>query len=166
MKKLLDKVKVALLVVPALVLGFAFFAPTTSVFAAAGDSCTGQDSADKTFNGIYDTDGTTCVNCDISSGLNGAMGCTKTANDQAGANTSPLFGNGSIVNTVINVMLFIVGILCVIMIIYSGIRYVISRGQDTEVKNAKNTLLYAIVGLIIAMIAYALVNWVFTSIGK
>ena len=70
------------------------------------------------------------------------------------------------INTVINVMLFIVGILSVIMIIFSGIRYVISNGNANQVKSAKDTLMYSIVGLFIAIIAYALVNWVFTTIGN
>jgi len=71
-----------------------------------------------------------------------------------------LFGNGGTITTVINIMLFVIGIACVIMIIYGGIRYTISRGNPDDVKNAKNTILYAIVGLVIAIIAYAIVNWV------
>ncbi len=68
------------------------------------------------------------------------------------------------VKTVINVMLFIIGILSVIMIIYGGIRYVISTGDATKVTNAKNTIIYAVVGLVIAIMAYAIVNWVLKSV--
>ena len=68
------------------------------------------------------------------------------------------------IHTVINVMLFIVGILAVIMIIYGGIRYIISRGKSEEVTGAKNTIMYSVVGLVIAIIAFALVQWVFTSL--
>lgn len=74
-----------------------------------------------------------------------------------------LFGDGGIFTTVINVMLFLIGALSVIMLIYGGIRYTISRGDSGEVNNAKNTILYAIVGLIVAILAYAIVNWVVTS---
>ena len=101
--------------------------------------------------------------CDINGGLNGAIDPNCAAGN--GQQTGSLFGSGGIITNVINIMLFIVGILCVIMIIYSGIRYVTSRGDPKEVEGAKNTLMYAIVGLIIAIVAFALVNWVFTSIG-
>jgi len=70
----------------------------------------------------------------------------------------------SIIHTVINVMLFIVGILSVIMIIFGGIRYVTSAGNKTQVDNAKNTIIYAVVGLVVAIVAFALVQWVFTSL--
>lgn len=62
--------------------------------------------------------------------------------------------------TVINTMLFIVGMLAVIMIIFSGIRYVTSAGNSTQVTNAKNTIIYSVIGLVIAIFAYAIVNWV------
>ncbi|MDO4271389.1 MAG: hypothetical protein Q4C83_00155 [Candidatus Saccharibacteria bacterium] len=73
---------------------------------------------------------------------------------------SSLFGDKGIVNTVINTMLFITGILSVIMIIYAGIRYVTAHGDKSQVTSAQNTLLYAIVGLVVSIVAYALVNWV------
>ena len=74
---------------------------------------------------------------------------------------STLLGkDNSIVNTIINTMLFIVGLLSVVMIIFAGIRYVTAHGDKNQVESAKNTLIYAIVGLIIAIVAYALVSWV------
>lgn len=65
-----------------------------------------------------------------------------------------------IIITVVNVLLYIVGILSVIMIIIGGIMYAISAGDSGTVTRAKNTLLYAIVGLAVAFFAYAIVNWV------
>ena len=75
-----------------------------------------------------------------------------------------LFGAGGVVSTVTNVLLFVVGALSVIMIIVGGLRYVISGGNSTSVTAAKNTILYAIVGLIIAFLAYAAVNFVLLNI--
>ncbi len=66
-----------------------------------------------------------------------------------------------LIGVVVNTLLFIVGTLAVIMIIVSGIFYVISSGDAGKVAKAKNTLMYSIVGLIIAFVAFALVNWVF-----
>ena len=95
------------------------------------------------------------VSADDPGGLQGALEQT-----QSDDMPTELFGEGSIVTTVINTMLFIVGILSVIMIIYAGIRYVTAHGDSKQVGDAKNTLIYAIVGLIISIVAYALVNWV------
>ncbi len=77
---------------------------------------------------------------------------------------SVLLGDGGAVTTVVNTMLFIVGFLSVIMLIWGGLRYIISGGNATAVTAAKNTILYAIVGLIIAIFAYAIVNFVIGSL--
>lgn len=61
---------------------------------------------------------------------------------------------------VINTMLFIVGILAVVMIIFSGIRYVMSAGNAQRVTQAKNILIYSVTGLIVALLAFAIVNFV------
>jgi len=71
-----------------------------------------------------------------------------------------LFGDAGIITSITNTMLFIVGALSVIMIIIGGIRYAISGGNSASVTAAKNTILYAIVGLIIAFLAFAAVNFV------
>lgn len=66
-----------------------------------------------------------------------------------------------IITTIINVMLFIAAALAVIMIIYGGIRYITAHGDEKQVKVAKDTIVYSVVGLIIAIIAYALVTFIF-----
>lgn len=66
----------------------------------------------------------------------------------------------SLIKTLINTLLFVVGALAVIMIIVSGILYVTSTGDAGRVAKAKNTLMYSIVGLVVAFLAYAIVNWV------
>lgn len=67
--------------------------------------------------------------------------------------------NGLIRN-VINILLFIVGAAAVIMIIIGGLRYVTSGGDSSNVTAAKNTILYAVVGLVVASLAFAIVNFV------
>ena len=59
-----------------------------------------------------------------------------------------------------NIFLFAVGALSVIMLIWGGIRYTTSAGDSNKVTAAKNTVLYAIVGLVVAILAYAIVNMV------
>ena len=72
-------------------------------------------------------------------------------------------GEDGAITTIVNVLLFVIGALAVIMLIYGGIRYVTSGGNQESVRAAKNTILYAVVGLVVAIFAYALVNWVFVA---
>jgi len=74
-----------------------------------------------------------------------------------------LFGDDGIFKTITNVLLFIIGAISVIMLIIGGIRYVVSGGDSGAVTSAKNTILYAIVGIVVAILAYALVNFVVGS---
>lgn len=68
-----------------------------------------------------------------------------------------------VITTIINVMLFIAGALAVIMIIYGGIRYITAHGDEKQVKVAKDTIVYSVTGLIIAILAYALVTFIFNT---
>jgi hypothetical protein len=68
------------------------------------------------------------------------------------------------IKDIINVLLYIIGVLSVIMIIYGGFRYVTSGGDSGGVSNAKNTILYAIIGLVVAALAYAIINFVLKDI--
>ena len=64
------------------------------------------------------------------------------------------------VKTITDVLLFIVGAVAVIMIIIGGIRYSTSGGDAGSIKGAKDTILYAVIGLVVAILAYAIVNFV------
>ncbi len=74
-----------------------------------------------------------------------------------------LFGASGIFSTITNILLFVVGAISVIMIIIGGLRYVTSGGNTTNVTAAKNTILYAVVGVVISLFAYAMVNFVLSS---
>lgn len=101
-----------------------------------------------------------------------AANCTDTGNGQGltlqnGADCSrgagqqeDLFGQQGVFKTITDVMLFLIGAISVIMLIIGGIRYVISGGESSAVQSAKNTILYAIVGVVVAILAYAVVNFV------
>ena len=56
-----------------------------------------------------------------------------------------------------------VGILSVIMLIWGGILYTTSSGDSNKVTTAKNTIMYAVIGLVVAIFAYAIVNFVLTT---
>ena len=71
-----------------------------------------------------------------------------------------------LVKNVVNGILYFVGILSVVMLIWGGILYTTSAGDSNKVTTAKNTIMYAVIGLVIAIFAYAIVNFVLiTSTG-
>jgi hypothetical protein len=74
-----------------------------------------------------------------------------------------LFGDTGVFSKISSVLLFIVGAIAVIMIVIGGLRYVVSGGDASQVQAAKNTILYALVGIIVAILAYAAVNFVVNS---
>ena len=69
-----------------------------------------------------------------------------------------------VVKIIINVIIGIVGLIAVVMIIVGGISFTTSQGDSGKVTKAKNTVLYGIVGLVVAILAFAIVNFVLTSI--
>ncbi len=80
-----------------------------------------------------------------------------------GTRTNLFGGTNSLFQVVTNVLLFLIGAISVIMLIIGGFRYVLSGGDSTQVTNAKNTILYAVIGIIVALLAYAIVNFVVSS---
>jgi len=62
--------------------------------------------------------------------------------------------------TIISILLFVLGMVSVVIIVIGGIRYATSNGNATQIKEAKDTVLYAVIGLIVAILAYAIVNFV------
>lgn len=68
------------------------------------------------------------------------------------------------IRTIINVLLIFASLVAVIMIIYGGVRYMISRGDEDEAAAAKNTILYAVIGLIVIGLSAAIVNFVIGAI--
>ena len=88
----------------------------------------------------------------VSDGIN-----TATTSEMKGKSID---GDKGLIKTVVNVLLWAVGILSVIMIIFSGFRYITSAGDASKTKSAQSTLTYSVVGLIVAIMAYAIVNMV------
>ena len=75
-----------------------------------------------------------------------------------------LFGDGGIFNTIANVLIFLVGAIAVLFLIIGGLRYVVSGGDAKNVEAAKNTILYAIIGIVVAILAFAAVKFVINSL--
>lgn len=94
-------------------------------------------------------------------GIQAGADCAK----PAGAAESLFGGENGIFNRITTALLFLVGAISVIMLIIGGIRYVVSAGDQNAVTGAKNTILYAIVGIIVSFLAFAAVQFVTTQIG-
>lgn len=77
---------------------------------------------------------------------------------------SDLFGNAGVFKQVTNTILYIVGIIAVVMLIVGGIKYLLSGGDSKKVTDAKNTVLYAIIGLVVCFLSFAIVNFVISSL--
>lgn len=66
--------------------------------------------------------------------------------------------------TVINVIVGAIGFVAVVMIVIGGISFATSQGDSGKVAKARNTILYGVVGLVVALLAFAIVNFVLGSI--
>lgn len=66
----------------------------------------------------------------------------------------------SMVRVIISTLLIVLGMVSVIVIVIGGIRYATSNGDSSAIKGAKDTILYAVVGLVVAIMSYAIVNFV------
>lgn len=66
----------------------------------------------------------------------------------------------SIAETIVNVFTWIVGVVAVIMIIYGGFRYITSGGDSGKVSGAKNAIIFALVGLVIVILAQIIIRFV------
>lgn len=134
MKNIIKRTLQGLLIVPFLALGLNAVVPAVNVSALDAADCNGDVTI-----------------------VNGAN-CSKGAGQQ-----DQLTGSTGAFTLVTNVLLFIIGAVSVIMLIIGGIRYTVSGGDSGAVTSAKNTILYAIVGIVVALLAYALVNFVVGS---
>ena len=90
--------------------------------------------------------------------------CAKAASLAANPDGCDSRNLNSVVQTIVNTIIFAVGIIAVIMVIMGGIQYSTSQGDPGKVKKAKDTILYGIIGLAVAILAFAIVNFVLTSI--
>jgi type IV secretory pathway VirB2 component (pilin) len=66
-------------------------------------------------------------------------------------------------HNIFNVVLGLAGAVAVAFIVFGGIKYMLSQGEANEVKKSKDTILYAIIGLVVVIVSFMLINYV---IGK
>lgn len=142
MKKIIQHMISSLAMLGMLLLGGAAFVPATAVAQAPTPAPTApapNPSVAEVCKGVALTGG----NCDPEPAGTGVSG---------------------IIKTVINLLSLIVGVVAVIMIVIGGLKYVISSGDSGNVTSAKNTILFALVGLVIVALAQVLVRFVLTRV--
>jgi cytochrome bd-type quinol oxidase subunit 2 len=72
---------------------------------------------------------------------------------------------GKLLTQIINWALGLVGLIAVIMLIYGGFRYLTAAGNDESVSKAKNTIMYALIGIVIIILSYAIVSTITRALG-
>ncbi len=137
MKTTIKKSLQSLLLVPLLALGASVVVPVIQPAAVYAQNCT--------------TPG------DIRDGIDCARG---------EGQDKPLFATNGIFQTIVNTLLFIIGAVAVIMLVYGGFKYVISGGDSSAVTSAKNTILYAVVGIVVALLSWAVLDFVLNQLGQ
>ena len=70
----------------------------------------------------------------------------------------------TLLTTVINIFSLIVGVVAVIMIIIGGLKYITSGGESTNITGAKNTILYAVIGLVVVALSQFIVKFVLAKV--
>lgn len=95
-----------------------------------------------------------------------SAGCPCALNSSSAAcqDLSKQDGLSNILKNATNIVLFIAGALAVIMIIYGSIRFMTAHGNEKQVESARLIVTYSVIGLIIALLAYALVNFVLSNL--
>lgn len=110
--------------------------------------------------------GATLVPATTYAACKSAADCIQDGVDKAGGGGSSTADPKEIIQTIVHVLLFLIGAIAVIMIIIGGFRYVISQGDSGNVTSAKNTIMYAVIGLIVAIFAWAIVDFVIDNLAK
>ena len=70
----------------------------------------------------------------------------------------------AIIGNLIGTILSIIGVIFFILMVYAGFKWMTARGNEEGVKEAQKTIIAAIIGLVVVLSAYAITNFVFTSV--
>lgn len=143
---MIQKIKTSLLIIATMLLTFGAPTVVMSGVASAANAPAANCS----------NDSTSAINAGTNAAFSGDTCNTSTTQNNSNS-------IAQIARNAVNVLSLIVGIVAVIMIVYGGFRYITSGGDSGAVGNAKNTLIYAIVGLIIVALAQVIVHFVLNA---
>lgn len=141
-----------LICLPLLTLLISFANVAGVVSAAPLDGCNDQDP------------GTACnVLGDPCAGITDSTLCDEANKTQTAADNG-IFGVNGILNKATNLLIIVIGIAGVIMIIVGGIKYTLSSGDPKNINSAKDLIIYAIVGMVIAVAAKGIIAFVINKL--
>ncbi len=91
-------------------------------------------------------------------------GSSSSVCQQKGVTQNPLFGASGVITKVAQILVIIAGVASVFMIMIGGFKYMTSAGDSAKISSAKDTILYAIIGLIVTVFAQSIVTYVLTRL--
>jgi Type IV secretion system pilin len=86
--------------------------------------------------------------------------CSSVNNRTDTQTNNPITGSGGILSKAVNILAFLTGVASIIIIIIAGIKYITSTGDPGKVSSAKDTILYAVVGLVVSVTARAIILFI------
>lgn len=102
---------------------------------------------------------------DVLNGVNcSSAAVSKSAVCQDKTSTDPVSGKNGLLLKIVRIIAIAAGAAAVIMIIIAGFQYLLSAGDATKATNARNALLYAVVGLLVIVLAQSIISFVITKI--
>lgn len=92
--------------------------------------------------------------CKVADSVKAAAGCNASTNDKL----------PNVVQGILNAIIAVAGVIAVVFVVKGGVDYITSAGDAGKLKKAKDTILYAVIGLVICALAFAIVNFVIIQI--
>ena len=78
--------------------------------------------------------------------------------------SDPIAGKEGIIMRVVNILSYVVGAASVIMVIYGGMKYVLANGDSNSISTARNTILYALIGVVVFLFSQLIIRFVISRI--
>ena len=146
------------IVLAGLMMGLGLLAVPNGAWATESQGTDGQGGSSQSGGGGSNTGisgSDICTDTNVSDELKAAAGCDLSSGDTL----------VPVVTGIIQVVLGLVGIVAVCVMIYGGFTYLTSTGNPAKIAKAKNILLYGVVGVVVAGLAYAIVFFVSKALG-
>lgn len=109
----------------------------------------------------YDPFGKVCQASDVSTGEDASTVCVDKNPTGSG---NPIWGPDGIILRAASLLTYIIGIASTIIVIYGGLKYILANGDANSVDNAKNTILYALIGVVVAVVSRGIILFVINNI--
>ena len=100
-------------------------------------------------------DANVCNNDNLTAEQKAAAGCV-TAEQAGDLGQQP----GRIAQYIVGIIVGITGSIALVYIILGGVHYMTAAGDPSKIKKAKETIMYAVIGLVVSALAFALTNWI------